>query len=65
MPIEFETDNFPFVKARHFNKFGPGRRKVRVIVIHSMEAQEKGETAENVAKFFQNTTRIGVGTHLH
>jgi N-acetyl-anhydromuramyl-L-alanine amidase AmpD len=55
MPVKFETDNFPFVKARFFQKFGPGRRKVRVVVIHSMEAPEKGETAENVAKFFKNT----------
>lgn len=53
MPLEFETDNFPFVKAKVFKQV-PGKRKVRLIVIHSMEAPEKGETAENVAKFFQN-----------
>jgi len=51
MPPQFETDNFPFVKA-HFFKPVSGKRKVRLIVIHSMEAPEKGETAENVARFF-------------
>lgn len=54
MTFEFETDRFPVVKARFFRAV-PGRRAVRVIVIHSMEAPEKGETAENVARFFQNT----------
>ncbi len=56
MNVEFETDRFPVVKARFFNDV-PGRRAVRVIVIHSMEAPEKGETAENVARFFQNTPK--------
>jgi N-acetyl-anhydromuramyl-L-alanine amidase AmpD len=54
MEFEFETDRFPVVKARFF-KHVTEKRKVRVIVIHSMEAPEKGETAENVARFFQNT----------
>jgi N-acetyl-anhydromuramyl-L-alanine amidase AmpD len=54
--FEFETDRFTFVKARHFKDVAT-RRTVRVIVIHSMEAPEKGETAENVARFFQNTER--------
>lgn len=54
MTFEFETDRFPVVKARFFRAV-PGRRAVRVIVVHSMEAPEKGETAENVARFFQNT----------
>lgn len=53
MPLEFETDNFPFVKAKHFIKIA-GKRHVRLIVIHSMEAFERDDTAENVAKFFQN-----------
>lgn len=56
MNFEFETDRFPVVKARHFRDV-TSRRAVRVIVIHSMEAPEKGETAENVARFFQNTER--------
>jgi len=52
----FELDSFPFVQARHFRANG-GRRAVRLIVIHSMEAPEKGDTAENVARFFQTTDR--------
>jgi N-acetyl-anhydromuramyl-L-alanine amidase AmpD len=53
MPLEFETDNFPFVQAKVFKEVS-GKRKVRLIVIHSMEAPEKGDTAESVARFFQN-----------
>lgn len=48
-----ETDNWPFVKARWFTSTPAGtKRKVRLIVIHDMEAPEKGETAENIAKYF-------------
>ncbi len=52
----FDLDAFPFVKARHFRASAPPRA-VRLIVIHSMEAPEKGETAENVAHFFATTDR--------
>jgi N-acetyl-anhydromuramyl-L-alanine amidase AmpD len=62
MEFEFETDKFPVVKARNFRKVVE-KRKVRVIVIHSMEAPEKDNTAENVAKFFQTTTSQ-VSAHL-
>jgi N-acetyl-anhydromuramyl-L-alanine amidase AmpD len=54
MDFEFETDRFPVVKAKFFRP-STEKRNVRVVVIHSMEASEKGETAENVARFFQNT----------
>lgn len=53
MNFEFETDNFPVIKARFFNDIIE-KRQPRVIVIHSMESPEKGDTAENVARFFQN-----------
>jgi N-acetyl-anhydromuramyl-L-alanine amidase AmpD len=56
MDFEFETDKWPVIKARFFRDIVQ-KRFVRVIVIHSMEAPEKGETAENVARFFQNTQR--------
>lgn len=52
----FEIETFPFVQARHFRAIS-GPRTVRVIVIHSMEAPEKGDTAENVSRFFQTTDR--------
>lgn len=51
--MSYETDNWPIVRARWFTKSN-GRRTVRVIVIHSMEAPEKGSTAESVAKYFAN-----------
>ena len=56
MSVSFETDKFPFVKARFFTP-STAKRAVRLIVIHSMEAPEKGETAENVANFFHTTDR--------
>lgn len=51
-----ETDNWPVVKARHFNKLST-RRRVRLVVLHSMEAPEKGTTAEAVARYFATTDR--------
>ncbi|HEX7242693.1 MAG TPA: N-acetylmuramoyl-L-alanine amidase [Longimicrobiaceae bacterium] len=53
MDHEFETDKFPVVRAKFFKRI-EGKRKVRVIVVHSMEAPENSKTAENVARFFQN-----------
>lgn len=51
-----ETDTWSLVPARWFTKYvGDGRRRVRVIVIHDMEAPEKGDTAENVARYFATT----------
>lgn len=51
-----DTDQWPFVKAKWFTPVD-GKRKVRVIVIHDMEAPETPSTAENVAKYFQVITR--------
>jgi N-acetyl-anhydromuramyl-L-alanine amidase AmpD len=63
MATQFETDPFPFVKARFF-KETPGKRQVRLIVIHSMEAPEKGDTAENVAAFFHGGIDHPASAHL-
>ncbi len=52
MDSHFETDRWPFVPAKNFTKVAR-KRGVRVIVIHSMEAPEKGDTAE----YFRTTTR--------
>jgi N-acetyl-anhydromuramyl-L-alanine amidase AmpD len=60
--FEFETDRFPIVKAKFFKPV-TAQRRVRVIVIHSMEAPEKGETAENVAHFFA-VTQSPASAHL-
>lgn len=45
---------FPFLRAKHLRK--TEGRAVDLIVIHTMEAPEKGTTAENVAQFFRNPT---------
>lgn len=59
-----ETDFWPFVQARWFTKVGASKgRKVRVVVIHDMEAPETGKTAENVAKYF-NTTNTKASAHI-
>jgi N-acetyl-anhydromuramyl-L-alanine amidase AmpD len=52
----FETDNWPFIPAKFFTPVS-GKRKVRLIVIHAMQAPEKGETAENVGRYFQTIPR--------
>lgn len=46
-----ETDRYPFIKARHFTDVKT--RNVRLVVLHSMEAPEKGTTAEAIARYFQ------------
>lgn len=49
-------ENPPFIRAKHFRK---GRIKpVELIVIHTMEAPEKGSTAENIANYFKRGERV-------
>ena len=50
-----ETETYPFVKAKHFTDVKS--RDVRVVVLHSMEAPEKGNTAEAVANYFKRGER--------
>jgi N-acetyl-anhydromuramyl-L-alanine amidase AmpD len=46
--------SWPFVRARWYSPTPKGtRRAVRLVVIHAMDAPEKGTTAESVAKYFQ------------
>jgi N-acetyl-anhydromuramyl-L-alanine amidase AmpD len=52
--VKHETEMWPFVKARWFTDLPDTDRKVRVIVIHDMEAPELVKTAENVANWFKN-----------
>ena len=68
MDFKFETDHFPVVKAKFFREIKE-KRNVRVIVMHSMEQLEKGDTAENVSRFFQNPkdkkgNTVKVSAHL-
>lgn len=55
--MSYETDNWPFVKARHF-KVPETKRTVRVIVIHDMEFPERSTAAEDIAKYFATTSTI-------
>jgi N-acetyl-anhydromuramyl-L-alanine amidase AmpD len=58
--MNYFNTNPQFIKAKYFNK---GRVKpLELIVIHTMEAPEKGTTAESVGKYFQN---IGVKASTH
>lgn len=41
----------PFVQARYYTP-GPRRNPTTLLVVHDMEAPEKGTTAENVADYF-------------
>lgn len=56
MDHSFETDRWPFIKAKNFRKVD-GRRAVRVIVIHDMEFPETTSAAEVIAKDFATTDR--------
>ena len=46
----------PLVPARWFTK-GPRRNPIDLVVVHTMEAAEKGTTAEAVAKYFSTLDR--------
>ena len=47
-----ETERWPYIPAK-WQTLIPSVREIRLIVIHSMESPEKGDTAENVGLFFQ------------
>jgi N-acetyl-anhydromuramyl-L-alanine amidase AmpD len=50
--VSFETDSWPFVRARWFTPIEGKRRDVRVIVIHDMEFPERKDSAEVIAHDF-------------
>lgn len=62
MTDNFETDKWPYVPARWQTKI-QGKRAIRGICIHDMEAPEKDKTAENVANYFRNGT-VKASAHL-
>lgn len=47
-----------FVQAKHYTKGPRTKGPVTLVVVHSMEAPEKGETAENVAAYFKRGERV-------
>jgi len=51
MDLRLVRNRIPFIQAMHYRAVNPGRH-IQLIVLHSMESQEKGDTAENVAKWF-------------
>lgn len=48
--------------AKNYTK-GPRKNKIRLIVIHSMESQEKPKTAVQVAKWFSNDNAPKASAH--
>src|SRR5205809_2755015 len=53
--------NYPFIQARNFT--ATSGRSVDVLVIHTMEAPETANTAENVAKWFAGSTAPQASAH--
>lgn len=51
---------YPFVESPHVTR--TGGRQIDLIVIHTMETEEKGDTAESVAQWFRNP-RSKVSAH--
>lgn len=52
-----------FVQAKNFTK--AGRKKVDLVVIHTMEAAEKPNTAENVAAWFAGASAPKASAHYN
>jgi N-acetyl-anhydromuramyl-L-alanine amidase AmpD len=52
---------YPFMPARNFTR--AARKDVDLVVVHTMEAPEKGETAENVAAWFAGSTAPKASAH--
>src|SRR5207248_2455007 len=62
-----DTEPWPYIKAA-FQTPVSGRRDVRVIVLHAMEAPEKGDTARSVGNYFASgkaraSAHIGVDSN--
>lgn len=65
MAIGRETDRWPYVPAKWRTELTVKPRRVRLVVMHCMEAPEKPNTAENVGLFFKrgesrSSAHIGV-----
>jgi N-acetyl-anhydromuramyl-L-alanine amidase AmpD len=52
---------YPFVQARNYTK--AGRKHVDLVVLHTMEATEKPNTAESVAAWFAGTSTPKASAH--
>ena len=52
-----QISHLPFVQAAHFHSGRQGK-PIKLLVIHTMEAPERNETAENVAQYFKTTPTL-------
>lgn len=50
--MALDLNNIPFKQAMFYTEVSNPPRPIQLIVLHSMEAPEKGETAESVADYF-------------
>ena len=57
-----DRSTLPFIQAKHYTP--ADGRVVKLIVIHVMEAPEKGNTAESVANYFA-TTDVVASAHYN
>lgn len=56
--------NLPFIQAKNYTKGPNPLRPIRLIVIHTMENQEKPGTALGVAKWFAGPSAPKASAHL-
>jgi N-acetyl-anhydromuramyl-L-alanine amidase AmpD len=54
-----------FIQAANYTKGPRSKGKIRLIVIHDMEAPEKGTTAESVAQYFARQRKGPNGSSAH
>jgi N-acetyl-anhydromuramyl-L-alanine amidase AmpD len=58
---EEEQMSYPFVQARNYTS--AGRKTIDLVVVHTMEAPDKPETAENVARWFAGSSAPQASAH--
>jgi N-acetyl-anhydromuramyl-L-alanine amidase AmpD len=56
--------DIPFVQARNYTRV-TGRRKIDLVVIHTMEAPEKPSTAESIAAWFAGASAPQASPHYN
>lgn len=61
--IHLDLNSIPFVKARNFTR--SNRKSIDLIVLHSMESQEKPGTARRVADWFAGPTAPQASAHFN
>lgn len=59
-----DASDLLFIEARNYTRNPMPARGIDLITLHDMEAPEKGDTAESVAKWFAGPTAPQASTHL-